>query len=118
MSNLSYQDQSRIYSQLVGRVWADADYAERLKTNPRQALAEIGLEMTNTETIVVKINDASNVYLALDAAPRSSAAQMEIEANAAFSCFGTVGTAGTAGTVGGTLGSAACIGTAGSWNPF
>lgn len=116
MSKSKYDDQARIYSQVIGRVWADSEYAENLQKNPRAALAEMGLEFSSDLNIVVKQNDATNLYFALDAQPANAAAQIEIEKAAEFSCFGSVGSLGTAGTACGTLGSAACFGTVGCWD--
>ncbi|MEM0995959.1 MAG: hypothetical protein AAGN35_02720 [Bacteroidota bacterium] len=116
MSKYSHEDQTKIYSQLIGRVWADREYEELLKSNPRAALAQMGLEFPADREIVVKQNDSQNVYFALDAQPVSAAARLEVEQAAEFSCFGTVGTLGTAGTACGTLGSAASFGTVGCYD--
>jgi hypothetical protein len=114
-TNYDYEDQSLGYARLVGRAWADPDFAAQLKANPRAVLAGMGIEIAGTQKIVVKQNDKNNVYFALDAQPANQLAQIEIQKAAAFACFGTVGTLGTAGSACGCVGTAASFGTAGSW---
>jgi hypothetical protein len=110
------QEWARGIGQVVANAWADPDYKARLKTDPSSVLREQGLEVPDDVEVRIVENTDDVVYFTLPSEPTEVLDDDALEAVAAGSTVGTGGTAFTAGTIRCPLsvGTASCVGTAGS----
>ena len=65
-------DTTNPFGKVAAKAWSDADFKQRLLTDPRAALAELGVKPPQgTENVTLKVveNTADIVFLVLPAAP-------------------------------------------------
>ena len=63
------EDLQANYGRALARAWADADYKAKLLSEPRAALADVGIEVPARVNVNVAEVDAENVQLTLPPAP-------------------------------------------------
>ena len=57
------------YGKAIARAWTDADYKARLLSDPRGALAEVGLELPSDVSVTVSESTAKNPHLVIPPMP-------------------------------------------------
>ncbi|MCZ4351722.1 NHLP leader peptide family RiPP precursor [Roseovarius aestuarii] len=66
MSTVQFQD---YYGQVVARAWTDPDFKARLKTEPRAALAEMGLGYPEDVRLELHENEPEVMHLVIPPQP-------------------------------------------------
>ena len=93
-----------VWSQIVARAWCDADFMQRLLSNPRAVLAENDLEVppgTEVEVVLgteVKVDDTDTVRrFILPASPSHELMEEDLVEGAVAWCCGGCGGCGGCG---------------------
>ena len=93
-----------VWSQIVARAWCDADFMQRLLSDPRAVLAENDLEVppgTEVEVVLgtkVKVDDADAVRrFVLSAGPPDELIEEDLVGDAVAWCCGGCGACGGCG---------------------
>lgn len=75
---IAQMSQERLWSQVLARVWSDADFKERLIRDPRGVLAEHGIDLPEGHEITV-LEDTDTVrHLVLPPAPTEELVDEEL----------------------------------------
>jgi len=81
-------------AEIIARVWEDPEYKARLKANPKEALAEMGVNVPENVDLQVLETDANKGYFVLPPEPSSDLSDEELEMVAGgmgAPCCGTTG---------------------------
>jgi hypothetical protein len=66
---IATMSQERVWSQLIARVWSDAEFKDRFKRDPRGVLAEEGIELPHDAEIKVVEDTGTVRHLVLPPPP-------------------------------------------------
>lgn len=64
------QDFQASYGKAIARAWTDVDYKAKLLSDPRSALAEVGIELPADVSVTVKESTADQLNLVLPPPPQ------------------------------------------------
>ena len=62
-------EQRKAYGQIIARAWADAEFAERLRSDPRSVLAEHGVELPGEIDLKVVFAAPNEYYMIIPPKP-------------------------------------------------
>ena len=134
---MNTEEHDKNYQKIIARAWADAEFAERLSSDPKGALAEQGIEVPDEFEVKVTHANANELHIIIPPNYQKIIARAWADAEFAERAgrfrrarrrgaggrqrggggggtAGTAGTVGSAGSVCGTIATFACVGTAGS----
>jgi hypothetical protein len=74
------------YTKVIAQAWSDADFKQRLKDDPRAALAEHGIHVSQDKRIEVVEDTDETMHVVLPAAPEGEISEEDLA-----NVFGGVG---------------------------
>ena len=83
----SVEQQRAAYAKVVARAWSDEAFKDKLKSDPRAALAEHGIEVPAGMKVEILENTPSKLHLSLPRAPEGELSEEELEGVAGGMAF-------------------------------
>ena len=66
---MEVEEQGKQYGQLIAKAWSDEEFKARLMANPKDAMAEVGMDVPEGLEIEVVENTQEKVYLIIPPKP-------------------------------------------------
>ncbi len=105
------QYQSEALGKIIARTWSDPAFAELLKSDPRAACTQEGIDIPEDVKLTIYFAEKGEAVLVIPAPPGENLSDEALEMMAGGKCAGTVGSLATFGCPG----TAGTVGTRGSW---
>jgi hypothetical protein len=75
------------WEQIVAKAWSDADFKQRLLTDPASVFADYGIEIPEGGTVKVIENTDSVKTMVIPAPPPSSVTEVSADIGGCFPCW-------------------------------